>query len=178
MKKIILGTTMLVFGMMGTAIASPTSWTDIIDWNPDQYIGSRDKFQYTHELDGFVGYAEGGDDYIDFYSLTVSLYDDKDRRGEVALINQPGLLGDGFYDFDYSNETYGWSLAGLISLNLDGSLDVSIDSWYGDFYLDSSALYASGDNGAAPVPEPATMLLFGTGIAGLAGLRGRRNKKK
>lgn len=33
------------------------------------------------------------------------------------------------------------------------------------------------DNGAAPVPEPATMLLFGTGLASLAGNRIRRKKK-
>lgn len=33
-----------------------------------------------------------------------------------------------------------------------------------------------GELGSTPVPEPTSMLLFGAGIAGLAGLRGRRRK--
>lgn len=179
MKKVILGTTILFFGMVGTASALPAEWTDTIDWSPDEKIGgwgNPNSFSYTHELDDFVGYFEGGNDYISSYTLKVSLYDDRDWRGEVALINQPGFLGDGFYDFSYENNTYGYSLAGLISLNLDGSLDISIDSWWGDFYLDYSTLYAFGDDGTVPVPEPGTMLLFGAGLAGLAGVRRRRNK--
>ncbi len=48
-----------------------------------------------------------------------------------------------------------------------------------DFWITLSGLEAytlSSDNGES-VPEPATMLLFGTGLAGLAGSRLRRKKK-
>jgi len=37
--------------------------------------------------------------------------------------------------------------------------------------------FGIANNKVAPVPEPATMLLFGTGLAGLVGTRIRREKK-
>jgi len=165
-----------VFGMVGNASAASMTWTDTIDWSPDQYVGWFDSLDYKHDIsdgaDGFDGFITGGNDYVLNYSLTIALYDDGGRWDgrEVAYINQPGIIGDGFYNFSYSNKTYGWSIAGLIDINLDGILNVSINSWYGDFYLDKSTLVAHGDNGpVAPVPEPSTILLMGAGLLGLVG---------
>ena len=184
MKKFLLFlcAVMLVFGMVGSAMAIPTTWTDTQDWNPDQYIGWYASFDYSLDIgnDGFVGLLDGGDDCVTSYSLTVALHDDGGRwdGAEIAFIDQPGLIGDGFYDFSYSSQTYGWSVAGLIDITVDGTLNVSIDSCWGDFYLDSSTVVAQGDNGAAPVPEPSTILLLGLGLIGMVGYGRKRFSKK
>ena len=38
-------------------------------------------------------------------------------------------------------------------------------------------IVVTGTKGTQPVPEPATMLLFGVGLAGIAGFGRRKNKK-
>lgn len=187
MKKINLTilTLLLVFGSFNLAMADLYTWTDNMSWDKGQYIGMWDSYEYTHDItdgeDGFSGYLMGGDDIIWDYSLTLYLSDDYDRRvrTEIAFIDQPGFIGDGFYNFNYENEDFGWSLAGLISLNLTGMLDVSVDSWFGDFILDQSILVAHGDNGtgSAPVPEPATLILFGSGLLGVVNF-GRKKLRK
>ncbi|GAB6907349.1 putative Secreted protein containing PEP-CTERM bacterial domain [Desulfosarcina cetonica] len=182
MKKVIvfLCSLVLVFGLVSVASAVPTTWTDTIDWNPDQFVDDWNSVSYTHDItdDGFDTIFGG--DYITDYSLTIRLYDDQSGWDEVfvetAFISQPGIIGDGFYNFSYTSETYGWSLAGLIQLNLLGTLDVTVTSVFGDFYLDYSILTANGES--APVPEPATMLLLGTGLVGLAGASRKKIFKK
>ena len=73
------------------------------------------------------------------------------------------------------------SLAGTFSLSLN-NYDPTKDVFVSVFWkTDYDELYNSGGCvtvDVAPVPEPATMLLFGTGLAGLAGGAIRRRKKR
>jgi len=177
-----------LIGWAGSAMALPTTWTDNIE--TDHYIGYLGNYEYTHNIadSGFQSFLMTGNDIAYSYNLTIGLRDDQlgDANrpridylelffGEGAAVDQPGFLADGTYNFSATSQDYGWSVLGLVQLNLNGTLDVNIFSTSGDFTFDYSRLTVSGDNGTAPVPEPTTMLLFGTGLAGLAAV-GRRRK--
>jgi hypothetical protein len=189
MKKfsLILSLAMVILSFACIASAVPHSWTETIDWDPDQLLNRNNEwFHYQHDLgnDGF----DAAVDVVESYTLNIRLYDDNDDRGERAFIWQPGLpvIGDPDtvtrYDFTLEDAEIGWTLIGLADINYDGTLHLAIQRTRGDFYVDWSRITASGEkwddgpSGSAPVPEPATMLLLGTGLAGMAAARRRKNK--
>ncbi|HEB49263.1 MAG TPA: PEP-CTERM sorting domain-containing protein [Desulfobulbus sp.] len=113
-----------------------------------------DKFSsWNNDLDGLIssfgGYGSG--------NVTFSTYLD-----DVQLANF-GPVSGAFSD-------------SMVSMVVPDYPDDYILKIVGVIDNPASGLATSFDGGIAPVPEPATMLLFGTGLAGLAGVV--RKKKK
>jgi hypothetical protein len=108
-------------------------------------------------------------DYKDYHSFDDSAYV---RILDVtgALLATPwfenGLAHPDYWDGPWTNWTWTASSPGTYILQYGVAN-------FGDNALASAGLF---DAQGGSVPEPATMLIFGTGLAGLAGLRIRRKK--
>jgi hypothetical protein len=179
-SKVALFATLL--GAVGVANAVPVTWDDWAGTPTTVTQGST--YSYSHDItDGAGGYRPGIDSISDA-SLLIFLADDApggdfwlggDAQETVGFSFDGGVWTSTVVDtLLWIPELFDFSVTKLLS---DGRLDVSITSYSGDFVFDGSYLTASGNRAPAPVPEPATLSMFGFAVL-MMGLALRRRRAR
>jgi hypothetical protein len=161
LKKLLSGTGALVTALwlIGMAQASPLSF-----FVPDSEVYLSvvpAEYTYSHHLDGF-------DPDMHVASLTLDIRDDSpaDKRERVTV----ELYGDNYGTFEIIGTPIHFSVDPAVVQ--DGDLEVTLRRSKGDFFFYSSTLEAQ----VAQTPEPSTLLLLGSGLAGVVGVSLRRRQ--
>lgn len=111
------------------------------------------------------------EDWNGISTLTISTANETSPFSAVGTFDD---LTDNPYEFDYAADILTLSEERLVRyLRFDLTADLLHPSVWGDVRTISIGEVAFSV--AEPVPEPATMLLFGTGIMGLLGLKRRKS---
>ena len=141
---------------------------------------AHDSETWTHDINGDNGFTVGTHE-VTSAAITLWLEDDGGCWDfwEVAKLN----VGDNRFWWEVNSGEISFNISSLISLTTTGMITATLTAKLGDFIFNTATLTAEAEamepgGATAPVPEPSTILLMGTGILGLVAYGRKRYHKQ